>query len=272
MRESVRDTVVDYGRGVGGALLVGLQFIFTFEGWWAGFSMPAYKVLLLTGFNMGVLLILQYYSGIQPDRSVVDRIREAIVAYGIGVFVAALGLYGFNVLGPESVLRTVVGSIAIAAIPLSIGASVAMHLFGDEEPAAEERKAKAGFFGFLGMGLGGAMVFGFPTAVTQEPMVVGIGTDAVHAIALIISSLLMVYLVVHAVGFRQRDEGPRASWWSVILRHGVSTYMMAFLTAAYLLWTFGYIHGGSGLSAALHMTVSLTLMTSIGAAAAHLLI
>ncbi|MEO5568062.1 MAG: DUF2391 family protein, partial [Gemmatimonadaceae bacterium] len=135
----MRETVVDYGRGVGGALLVGLQFVFTFEGWWAGFHMPAYKVLLLTGFNMGVLLILQYYSGIQPDRSAADRVREAVVAYGIGVFVAALALYGFNVLGPQSALRTAVGSVAIAAIPLSIGASVAMHLFGDEEPAAEER-------------------------------------------------------------------------------------------------------------------------------------
>jgi uncharacterized membrane protein len=105
-------------------------------------------------------------------------------------------------------------------------------------------------------------------------MVLGLETHAAHAIALIIASLFIVHLVVHAVEFKKKDDrnadGPR--WWTLILRDGVSTYVMAFLMAAYLLWTFGYIDANTGVVHAVHMTVVLSLLTSIGAAAGELLI
>lgn len=272
-RSPVQETLIAYGRGVAGALLIGLEVLFTLEGWWAGFYMPASRILLLLAFNMGVLLILQYYSGLEADRTASDRVRDAVISFGIGVVVAALSLYGLNLLGPDTAWRTVAGTIAIMAVPLSIGASVAMSQFGDDEEEAEERKESAGYFGYLGMGLAGAMLFGFSVAATQEPMMIGLGTRTGHAMMLILGSLFMVYLIVHAVEFRQRVGGiDRPRWWSLILRHGVSTYVMSFLVAAYLSWTFGYINGDSGLVAALHMTIALTVVTSLGAAAAALLI
>lgn len=268
------ETLVAYGRGVAGAMLIGLHLVYTMEMWWAAYAIPASRIVLLMVVNGGILLVLQHYSGLHHRKTPGAQARAAVVAYGIGIVVAALALYGLRVLHLGSDLRTVVASIALEAVPLSVGASVAMSEFGQDHDHVESRKEEAGYFGSLGMGLGGAMVFGFAVGTTEEPMQLGLETHAVHAIALVIGSLLIVHLIVHAVEFRKRggsgEAGPR--WWTLILRDGVSTYVMAFLMAAYLLWTFGYIDGHTGVIHAMHMTVVLSVLTSIGAAAGELLI
>ena len=267
-------TLVAYGRGAAGALLVGLHLVFTMEMWWAAYYVPAGKILLLLTVNAGILLILQHFSGLHHRKTPGAQVRAAIVAYGIGIVVATAALYGLRILTPQSDLRTIVATIALESVPLSVGASVAMSEFGNDHGRVEHRKERAGYFGSLGMGLGGAMVFGFAIGTTEEPMMLGLETHAAHAIAIVIASLLVVHLIVHAVEFQKRGDRPTDTprWWTLILRDGVSTYVMAFLMAAYVLWTFGYIDGATGLVHAMHMTVALSLLTSIGAAAAELLI
>jgi len=273
-RSPAMETLIAYGRGVAGALLVGLQLVFTMEMWWAAFYVSAWRVLLLLAVNGGILLVLQHFSGLHHRKTPWAQRRAAVVAYGIGVVVAALGLYGLRVLTRDSSLRTVIVSIALEAVPLSVGASVAMSEFGAGHERIEHRRKNAGYFGSLGMGLGGAMVFGFAVGVTEEPLLLGLETHAVHAIATIIASLFIVHLIVNAVEFRKRDDADpkRPEWWRAIIRDGVSTYAMSFLMAAYILWTFGYVGAGTGFRHAIHMTVVLSLLTSIGAAAGELLI
>jgi putative integral membrane protein (TIGR02587 family) len=273
-RSPVMETLVAYGRGAAGAMLVGLHMVYTMEMWWAAYYMPRTRIVLLMAVNMGILLVLQHFSGLHPRKTPAAQVRAAIVAYGIGAVMAAAGLYGLRVLDLHSPLQTIAASIALEGVPLSVGASVAMSEFGNDHDHVEHRKESAGYFGSLGMGLGGAMVFGFAVSATEEPMQLGLQTHAVHVIAIVIASLLIVHLIVHAVEFKKRgkhhDQGTR--WWLLIARDGVSAYAMAFLMAAYLLWTFGYIDGSTGFTPALHMTVVLSLLTSIGTAAGELLI
>jgi putative integral membrane protein (TIGR02587 family) len=268
------ETLVAYGRGAAGAMLIGLHLVYTMEMWWAAYYVPAGRIILLMVVNMGILLVLQHYSGLHHRKTPGAQVRAAIVAYGIGIVVATLALYALRVLHLDSPFQTVIATIALESVPLSVGASVAMSEFGNDHEHVEQRKEEAGYFGSLGMGLGGAMVFGFAVGTTEEPMQLGLETHAVHAIALIVASLLIVHMIVHAVEFKKR-EGEKTSkrrWWSLILRDGISTYVMAFLMALYQLWTFGYIDGSTGLIHGLHMTVVLSVLTSIGAAAGELLI
>lgn len=273
-RSPAMETLVAYGRGAAGAMLVGLHMVYTMEMWWAAYHVPSWRIILLMTVNMGILLVLQHFSGLHPRKTPAAQVRAAIVACGIGAVVAAAGLYGLRILDLHSQLHTIVATIALEAVPLSVGASVAMSEFGNDHDAVEERKESAGYFGSLGMGLGGAMVFGFAVSATEEPFQLGMQTHAVHAIAVVIASLFIVHLIVHAVEFKKRgdkhDQGPR--WWMLVARDGVSAYVMAFLMAAYLLWTFGYINQSTGLIHAVHMTVVLSLLTSIGTAAGELLI
>jgi hypothetical protein len=62
-RSPAMKTLVAYGRGAAGALLVGLHLIFTMEMWWAAYYVPAWKILLLLAVNAGILLILQHSAG-----------------------------------------------------------------------------------------------------------------------------------------------------------------------------------------------------------------
>jgi putative integral membrane protein (TIGR02587 family) len=273
-RSPVMETLVAYGRGAAGALLVGLHLVYTMEMWWAAYAIPAWRIILLMTVNMGILLVLQHFSGLHPRKTPAAQARAAVVAYGIGIVVAAAGLYGLRVLDLHSQLRTVVASLALEAVPLSVGASVAMSEFGRDHDRVEDRKKSAGYFGSLGMGLGGAMVFGFAVSATEEPMQLGLETHAVHVIAIVIASLFVVHLIVHAVEFKKRGEehDRGARWWLLIARDSISAYAMAFLMAGYLLWTFGYVDSGTGVVHALHMTIVLSLLTSIGTAAGELLI
>src|SRR5688572_5125299 len=124
----------------------------------------------------------------------------------------------------------------------------------------------------MGMALAGAMLFGFSVAATEEPMMVGIQLTWVHAVVLALGSLLQVHVIVYAVEFKQRERGPGGRrWWQLLLKEGVGAYILSLVVAAYLLWTFGRLDGGTGLAASVHMVLTLGFVTSLGAAAGELL-
>src|SRR5205085_12695487 len=128
----VIQTLVAYGRGAAGAMLVGLHMIYTMEMWWTAYHMPRWRIVLLMTVNMGILLVLQHYSGLHPRKTPAAQLRAAIVAYGIGAVIAAAGLYGLRVLDVHSSVQTIAASIALESVPLSVGASVAMSEFGSD--------------------------------------------------------------------------------------------------------------------------------------------
>jgi putative integral membrane protein (TIGR02587 family) len=243
----------------------------TMEVWFAGFTLSEWKLLLLLVFNYGVLLVLQHFSGLHPRKTRGAQVRAALVAYGLGIITASLVLVGLGVTNLHTTLRDFVGKSMLLAVPVSLGASVAMSEFGQEHGVVERRKEEAHYFGSLGMAAGGAMLFGFSVAPTDEPMIIGLKMPWHHALALLIASLVQVHLIVYSVGFRKRSRDDR-TWWSKLLREGVGAYAVALIVSAYLLWTFGRIGAETGLVACVYQTVTLGFVTSLGAAAGELLI
>src|SRR3954469_14113173 len=125
-RSPAMQTLVAYARGVAGALIVGLQLVFTMEMWWSGFNVPVSRILLLVAVNAGILLILQHYSGLHPKKTPSAQVRAAVVAYGIGIVVATAALFAINIIDLHTAIRDFAGKVALEAVPLSVGASVAM--------------------------------------------------------------------------------------------------------------------------------------------------
>jgi putative integral membrane protein (TIGR02587 family) len=269
---SVRATATSYGRGVAGGLLIAMPLLLTMEMWWGGFTIPAARLLLLIAVTYGVLLVLQHYSGLHPKKTMAGQARAALVAYGIGALVSIAALAALGVVHAELSARDLVGKLVLEAVPVSIGASVAMTQFGAESEVAERRKEGENYWGAMAMAVAGAMLFGFSVAATEEPMMIGIQLTWVHAVVLALISLLQVHVIVYAVEFKDRASGPGGRrWWQLLLKEGGGAYVLSLLVAAYLLWTFGRLDAGTGLAASVHMILTLGFATSLGAAAGELL-
>lgn len=268
-----RGTAIAYARGAGGGLMLGLPLLMTMEMWWSGFRMPAGRLLLFLAIAFAVLVLLEHYSGFREETTFLQEVQDAVVALGIGIVIGGLVLFAFSVVGPAQPAREVVGKIALQAIPVSIGASIAISQLGARSAGQERRKERAGFWGTQGIALGGAIVFGFNVAPTEEPLLLGLMMSHWHALAILVLSLGIVHALVYAVEFRGTHPVPAGSSWPrEFLQTSVTTYTISLAAAAYLLWTFGRIDGATGCGEALHMTIALGFATSLGAAAAKLIL
>ena len=268
-----KKVAVGYARGLMGGMLIGVPVMMTMEMWWEGFFVPAWRLILLYCVNYVVLFILQHYSGLSHKKTLRSEARAALVAYGIGIVASFIALFGLGVLHGDLNLRDLVGKLVLQSVPVSIGASVAMSEFGEEHRVIEERRKQAGYWGALGMALAGAVLFGFGLSGTEEPLMVADQLTWVRAILLMVLSLLQVHAIVYAVDFKQRpDDVGTARHTREVLREGLSTYAVSLVVAAYFLWTFRTIDAGLGLVPAVYAIIATGFVTSLGAAAAELLI
>lgn len=257
-----------------GALLVSMPLLATMEMWWLGFTIPPFRLLLFLVANFALLIVLEYYSGFQKGHvRLWEEVQDAVDAYGIGLLVAVIVLFLFGVIGPGMSLREVAGKVILEAIPLSIGASIAMSIFGDQDGHRERRKRRAGFWGSQLIGLAGAAYFGFNVAPTEEPVMIGLGLSWWHAVLLVLFGLLLTHAIVYSVGFAGGHALPGGrSWWGSLLRAGVVSYTGALLVTVCLLWLFGRIDVVTGLTPSVHMIVTLGFINALGSAAAKLII
>jgi putative integral membrane protein (TIGR02587 family) len=272
-KSDTRKIAVGYARGLMGGMLVGVPVMLTMELWWEGFFVPAWRLLLLWCVNFGVLLILQHYSGLTHKKTIPAQLRAAVVAYGIGIAASITALYALGVLHGDLRWRELAGKLVLQAVPVSIGASVAMSEFGEEHRLVEERRSKAGYWGALGMALAGSMLFGFGISGTEEPLLIAEQLTFTRAITLVAISLIQVHAIVYAVDFKEssKNAGTRGHKLGV-LREGISTYALSLVVGAYLLWTFRTIESGMGIVQAVYAIIAIGFVTSVGAAAAELLI
>lgn len=268
-----RRLAIGYARGFMGGMLVGVPAMLTMELWWEGFFVPAWRLVLLLAVNFGVLLILQHYSGLTHKKTTPAQIRAAVVAYGIGIVTSLVTLFALGVLHGDLRLRELVGKLLLQSVPVSIGASVAMSEFGEDHREVEQRRARAGYWGALGMALAGAMLFGFSISGTEEPLLIAEQLTFPRAILLMLLSLLQVHAIVYAVDFKEASAsaGSRAHKLAV-LREGISTYALSLLVGVFLLWTFRTIDSNTGIVSAAYAIIAIGFVTSLGAAAAELLI
>jgi putative integral membrane protein (TIGR02587 family) len=273
MTDGTRAIAIGYARGAMGGLLVGVPAFLTMEIWWGGFTISAARLLLLAVVNFGVLLLLQHYSGTTHRMTLSGEARAALVTLGLGVVTSAVALFALGVLHGELHVRELAGKLLLQTVPVSIGASVAMSEFGEDRRGREERRENAGYWDSLGMALGGAMLFGFAISGTEEPLLIAEQLSWIRALLLMLLSMLQVYAIVYAVDFKQRPQDVgTARHTTEVVREGISTYALSIAVAGYLLWTFGTIDARTGITSAAYVVIAAGFVTSLGAAAAELLI
>jgi len=123
------------------------------------------------------------------------------------------------------------------------------------------------------MGFIRAMLFGFAVSGTEEPLLIAEQLTFSRALLLMVLSLLQVHAIVYAVDFKVPSKGAGSRTHKLaVLREGVSTYALSLLVGTFLLWTFRTLDAGTGIVAAVYAILAIGFVTSLGAAAAELLI
>lgn len=284
-----KDTLRAYARGVAGGLLFGTPLLFTMEMWWLGFSMSAETLLVAIVANFGILLILERYSGFRQNTGFWEEVQDAVVAQGLGFVVAMIVLSLINLLRPGMSFDEMVGKVLLQTIGISIGISVAISMLGEQEDnqgddhddsksatggdSEDDRKKMAGFWGDQAISLAGAIFFGLNVAATEEPLMMGLQMEPWQSLVLLVLSLCLVFAITYALQFRgsMPHTGERG-WLFVFLNNSTSTCATALLCSAGLLYLFGRLPLDTGIMSALQMIIALGFATSLGAAAARLLI
>jgi putative integral membrane protein (TIGR02587 family) len=265
----------DLMRGFGGAALVGVPLVYTMEVWdFASFvSTRGLLIALVCAFALNVGY--DYLSGFRKGTSFWQSVAEAVESLAIGVCMASLLLFLIGVIGPGTPFAEGVGKVALEAIPLSFGASVAYGQFGsgqdDENRPHPDDPIRLDLID-AGIAFAGALLFCSSVAPTEEILLIASQMTDARLLVLMGVSLLLSYIILFVANFAGREE--RASSPGLLqtpLGETVLSYGIALLVA------FTLIVGLHGLSPAespyttLVATVVLAFPAAVGGAAGRLL-
>ncbi|ABC22791.1 TIGR02587 family membrane protein [Rhodospirillum rubrum] len=261
---------VPLGRAFAGALIFSLPMLMTMEMWSLGASMDPFRLALLLGVSVPLLIGLGRIAGFRETSCWSDDIADAFVAMVVATVTAIAILAVFGALGPGMSAREMIGKVALQAVPGSIGALLARSQLGQESP--EDGEPRSTYFGEVFLMAVGALFLSFNMAPTEEIMLISYGMGAWQKIALILASLAIMHIFVYEVGFSgQEAPGSETGGWSLFARFSVVGYCVVLAVSLAVLWIFGRTDG-LGLEQLLGATIVLAFPGAIGAAAARLIL
>jgi putative integral membrane protein (TIGR02587 family) len=264
-------------------LLFTLPMLLTIEMWWLGFTMPAARMAILLAVTLPTLMGLAYYSGFEKPDGFIGIVVDALVAYCVGVCIAAVGLAITAVVRTNDTMwNEVIGKIVLQAIPASFGAVLAASQLGDQADEVKDENLKSPdqhadtdlgcYFRELFLMFAGAIFFAFNVAPTDEMLVIALKMTAWHAIAMGMFSLVVMHAFVFVVKFRGQEQIPdESSQSSVFLRFTIPGYAIALLVSVFCMWVFGR-SDGTAMEETLVASTVLAMPASVGAAAARLIL
>jgi putative integral membrane protein (TIGR02587 family) len=273
----VRQSAQDLLRAVGGGLLVGLPLLFTMEMWFHSFLLPSWKIVVLFGISFVVVIGYSAVSGFRRERTRLELLVDSVQTMGIALVVSAVALALLGRIGPEIGLRDAIGKIALEAIPVAFGVSLAgSQLASPDDDGQEQGMAGdgdgVGTLGRLVVAAGGALLFALNVAPTEEPVLLGVEAAWWLLVLVVVASLAMTFAIVFYADFR---GGATLDRGGDPLDHPVSetiaAYAISLLVSLLLLWSFERTEGVSA-SAIAGQVIMLGVLASFGAAAGRLLV
>ena len=244
----------------------------TMEMWQLGFYMGRLPLAVFMVVMMPVLFGMEYYTGFKEATTKLDEIADAAVAYGVGLVASVIVLALFNLISLDEPVSSVVGKVALQAIPASFGAMLSGSQFGSQGAAERRHKREVGFGGILFLMAVGALFLAFNVAPTEEMFLIAARMTPWHGIALAIASLIIMHGFVYAASFRGAPGAPEGvTRRTLFFRYTVPGYAIALVVSTYVLWTFGRYEDHTTITMIMQAVV-LGFPASIGAAAARLVV
>jgi len=269
-------------RGAAGALIFGIPMLMTMELWFLGFSMPRERLLLLLLVNIPLLVLLAHRIGFERTSTLREAVRDATIAYGLGIVTSAAVLALLGILTLDMPANEWLGKVALQSVPASIGAMLGRSQLGgrnddyneegEEDDVEKDDELATGYFGELFMMGVGALFLSLNVAPTEEIILISYKMTPWHSLAAILVSIALMHGFVYAVAFRgthQLDE--RTPNWHALVRFTLPGYVVTSLISLYVLWTFGRLDD-TGWTQVMMSTVVLNFPGAVGAASARLVL
>ena len=284
-KRPARQSLQEYARGVVGGLLFSLPLIYTMEVWWAGFiAQPSH---LLLYFGAGFLLLFGYnrYAGLHADASWWEVAFEAVEEMGLGLLVAAGTLWLLGRLNAGMPSEEILGKVVVEGVMAAIGVSVGAAQLGnaggkgnggsDQGMKREEngQEKPPGLAAQLVLATCGAVLLSSNVAPTEEILMIAVETSPWKILGLALLSLTLGGVILFQSDFRgarrATPEHHRGAF--TFASRTVSSYAVALVTSAFILWFFGRFDGMS-VGTCVAQTVVLGVVGALGAAAGRLLL
>ncbi|WP_439627840.1 TIGR02587 family membrane protein [Shinella sp.] len=264
--------VTGLGRGVAGALFLALPMLMTMEMWYLGFYMARERLLLLLLINIPLLVLLAHRIGFEETFTWREAVRDAIIAYGIGILTSLVVLSALGLLKGGMPASELVGKVALQSVPASIGAMLGRSQLGhDDDKDSDDAKETRYPAELLMMGAG-ALFLSLNIAPTDEMMVLAYKMTIWHAIVVTFLSIALMHGFVYAVSFTGGHElSPETPWWHAFVRFTLPGYVIALSISVFTLWIFERLGDSSAVEIMLSVIV-LGFPASLGAAAARLIL
>lgn len=247
----------------------------TMEMWQLGFHTNRFRFALFMLVAVPILIGLSFYDGFEDTFSLKDDVIDAFVAYAVGFVASTIVLLLFNLINTTMSADEIVGKISIQAVTGAFGAMFAQSLLGGNQGNKEESQEKrsAGYSGQLFLMAFGAVFLSMSLAATEEMILISFMMTDWHAVALAITTIILMHTFVYAVEFRGQEqvEPKGIPQWSVFLRYTIVGYAIVLLISFYLLWTFGRIDG-LGFEETIKAVIVLGFPAAIGASASRLIL
>ncbi|WP_313192773.1 TIGR02587 family membrane protein [Shinella zoogloeoides] len=261
--------VTGLGRGVAGALFLALPMLMTMEMWHLGYYMARERLLLLLLLNIPLLVLLAHRIGFEDISTWREAVRDAIIAYGIGIVTSLVVLAALGLLRGGMSAAEIVGKTALQSVPASIGAMLGRSQLGHEE--TDDGK-KDTYPGELLLMATGALFLSLNIAPTDEIVVLAYKMTAWHALVVALLSIALMHGFVYAVSFTGGHElSPETPWWHAFVRFTLPGYVVALAICVFTLWIFERLGDSSAVEIMLSVIV-LGFPAALGAAAARLIL
>ena len=261
-------TPQDLMRGVAGGALLGVPLLYTQEIWDHGQTLDAVVILALFAAGFGLSVALSYYVGFRSGRTQ-RPFEDAVVGQGLSVLIAFVLLLLLARIHLGMPVENIIGVLALTAVPIGIGFAIGNALAPQGGQDGSERMS--GGQGDLLAAAGGAVVLALNIAPTEEPIRLAQELGWVRLALLVGMSLLLPYLIVFEAEFGGRHS--RRAHAGATQHPSTETllaYLVAFVLAGAMLWTFGRVDGING--PALAAVVVLAFPASLGAALGRMLV
>ncbi|WP_425985542.1 TIGR02587 family membrane protein [Brevundimonas sp. TWP1-2-1b1] len=263
-----RAYVRDLARAFAGALVFNIPLLMTMEMWEQGVTMERWRLLTFILAGLPLLYGLAYYAGFSTRRGFRNDMLDTAVALAVGFVTASVLLILFGVVQWNAPPHEAIGMVALQAVPGAMGALLARRQLS-RDGGGDTDEDEASYLGELFLMAAGALFFALNIAPTEEIILIAYKATALHVLALIALSLLLLHLIVFNAGFAGQEEADHPL--HAFMHFTLPGYAIALGISLFALYVFGRTDGLSVQGVA-QIAIVLGFPAAIGAAAARLLV
>lgn len=285
--KSLREEGHDLLRGAAGGLIFGTPLLFTMEMWFQGMSFSPPHLLGLLGFAAFINFCFGYAAGLRAhnaSHSVRGAAADSVTALALGVIVATIVLALIGMLDAAEGRDSMIGKIVIEAAAVSIGVTFTNRKFPrghkttshgyealESAPLTREQKqARLDFYNLAAV-LGGAVIFTFNIAPTEEILMIANGLSSWQLLWIVAAQLVACHVILYAAQFKEAKVFKK-SWMQSPPAETIMTVALSLLVAAILLALIGHSGALQNTDAFIAAVVTLGFPAVIGGAAGKLVV